>query len=206
MANDIAPEVVVQRLPVLFQEILNGKAELSDPKLRQQIGVLLEQLNVEVHVEMAKHGELGLGATLVLALVRAGQALIVHLGDSRAYLFRDGELQQLTWDHSYFQELVLRGVISAAEAQDARFNGGPTRFLGMADEAEADFQLLQLHPRDRLLLCSDGLTGMLRDPEIGKILGKKAAPAQLCHLLVEAANEAGGDDNITALVIEFREE
>jgi PPM family protein phosphatase len=166
----------------------------------------LEQLNQRVREAMRQFGDLGLGSTLVLVLVHGHQALIAHLGDSRGYLLCNGELEPLTRDHSYLQELVDRGVVSAEEATAASTNGGPNRFLGMAGAARPDILVLDLHEGDRLLLCSDGLTAMLTDDGIRDILLQPSDPQELCQTLVDAANAAGGFDNITAMVIDVGEE
>jgi protein phosphatase len=203
MANDIAPEVVLNRLPEFLADILVADINLGDAGLQQSLGTALEQLNQLVREVMRTCGELGLGATLVLVLVRGGQALVAHLGDSRVYLCRSGALQLVTRDHSLVQELLDRGVISAEEAAAARSNGGPTRFLGMHGVATADIQVLDLHDADRLLLCSDGLTEMLTDGDIERLMAAPSEPQAICQELVDAANAAGGLDNITALVIEI---
>src|SRR5207237_871086 len=122
-----------------------------------------------VRSAMRQFGEMGLGATLVLALLRGDKALLAHLGDSRGYLLRSGELEPLTRDHSYMQELVDRGVVSAEEAAAASSNGGPNRYLGMSGTAQPDIQIFDLCEGDRLLLCSDGLTAMLTDDGIRDI-------------------------------------
>ena len=141
------------------------------------------------------------GSTIVLVLVRGRRALVAHLGDSRVYLFRAGRLRRLTRDHSHVEEMVDRGLLTPEEAARSRSNGGPTRYLGMWGEPEADLTLLDLLPGDRLLLCSDGLTGMLADDELAVILGQEPSPAGACRRLIDAANAAGGLDNITALVL-----
>jgi protein phosphatase len=206
MANAIAPEAVLQHLPGLFAGILASDKPLSQGSLRQEIESALIALNTRVRDTMREQQELGLGTTLVLALLRAGHALIAHLGDSRAYLLRGDKLAPLTCDHSYFRELVQRGVLTEEEVSSAVSNGGPTRFLGMAYEPKADVRVLELAAGDRVLLCSDGLTAMLGDGEIEEILAKRWPAQDSCDELVAAANAAGGLDNVTALLIDVGEE
>src|SRR5205085_10552560 len=126
------------------------------------------EVSRKVHAE-SEHRDDMLGATVVLALVRGGRALVAHLGDSRAYLLRAGQLERLTRDHSHLERLIDLGWIKPEEAS-WRGNGGPTRYAGMTGDAEVDVRLLELRPGDRLLLCSDGLTEMLDDDEIREVL------------------------------------
>src|SRR5262249_30621548 len=132
MANDIAPQMVVDRLPLLLKDMLVWGDELAGEAFQERLQLGLRELNEQVYEEMAACGELGLGTTLVLVLVREPLALLAHIGDSRAYRFRDGALQQLTRDHSLVQRLLDQGLISEDDARKARSNGGPTRFLGQS--------------------------------------------------------------------------
>jgi protein phosphatase len=195
MADERPAQVIVDRLPGLLRKKLAGIGELTDPRMARQLQAAITVVSEQVRERMTS------GSTLVLVLVRQHQALIAHLGDSRVYLFRDGKLEGLTRDHSCVEQQVERGVLTQAEAARLRFNGGPTRFVGMWGEPEAGQRVLDLCPGDRLLLCSDGLTGMLRDEEIGAILHAHPSPAEACARLIAAANAAGGMDNITALVL-----
>ena len=147
-------------------------------------------------------GWLGLGATLVVALVRDQYALLAHLGDSRIYFMRDEQMEPLTRDHSRVEEFVGLGKLTREEADQLRDNGGPTRFIGMTDKAVAEARLIELRAGDRLLLCSDGLTAMLDDMTIARNLSAHPNPTIACRALVDAANAAGGEDNITVLIID----
>lgn len=202
MANDVAPQAVIEQLPEMLQEVLIHEDPVSNARMHETLREQLAVLSQRVYAIMSRHGDLGLGATLVLALVRENRALIAYLGDSRVYLFRGGKLTPLTRDHSLVNELLDRGVISREDALTSRDSGGPTRFLGMANRAEAELQMVDLQTGDRLLLCSDGLTGMLSDLQIEEILRHPLPPQETCQALVDAANEAGGTDNITVLVVE----
>jgi protein phosphatase len=195
MADERPAQVVVDRLPELLCKKLTGVISLADPRAARQV-----QAAITVVSEVVRE-RIPAGSTLVLVLVRLGRALVAHLGDSRVYLCRNDALEALTRDHSYVEEEIECGVLTRAEADRLQFNGGPTRFIGMWGEPEASVRLLDLQPGDRLLLCSDGLTAMLRDEEIDAILRTHPAPAAACAHLIAAANAAGGRDNITALVL-----
>jgi protein phosphatase len=132
------------------------------------------------------------------------QALFAHVGDSRAYLWRDGELDQVTRDHSWVEEQVSLGVLSESEARRHPWRNLVTRALAGADEPRVELTPLTLEPGDRVLLCSDGLTSPLTNAAIAELLARTpmGRPDELCQALVDAANDAGGPDNITVIVVE----
>ena len=142
----------------------------------------------------------GMGTTAVCALVRGGTAYLCHAGDSRAYLFRGGRLAQLTHDHSYVQELVDCGTITVEEAEHHPQKNIITRALGVDYRLEPEFTSAELRAGDLLLLCTDGLTNMVPLPRLEQILGQGAF-YDMPDRLIEAANENGGSDNITALLL-----
>jgi len=131
-------------------------------------------------------------------------ALVAHVGDSRAYLWRDGQLDQLTRDHSWVEEQVSLGVLNEAEARQHPWRNLVTRALAGADEPKVELTPLSLEPGDRVILCSDGLTSPLSNAAIGEMLARTPTgrPDELCQALVDAANNAGGPDNITVIVVE----
>lgn len=144
----------------------------------------------------------GMGTTVVLA-VGAGTAwVIAHAGDSRAYLLRDGRLRRLTTDHNVAAELVVQGRISEAEAQHHPGRNIVTRTLGANTPSDPDLQRVERLPGDRLLLCTDGLTAVLDDRMIERLLDRMAGPDACCRELVALANDGGGPDNITVLVVD----
>lgn len=143
----------------------------------------------------------GMGTTIVAVLVRDNRAAIAHAGDSRLYLLRDGQLKQVTDDHSLVAEQVRQGLITAEEAAKSSRKNVITRALGQWEELEIDMQDLALLPGDRLLICSDGLSGMVSDPEIAALMKAYPAPDAACQALIEVANSYGGKDNITTVII-----
>lgn len=147
----------------------------------------------------------GFGTTLTAAF-SIGRALFVgHVGDSRGYLFRDGQLLRLTRDHTVAQRLVDQGQIDPMEAATHRLRNVLTRSLGHKDApVQPDVTRAVLNDDDRLLVCSDGLTDMLTDDVIAQILGSELPPAAVCRALVDLANQAGGRDNVTVAVARYR--
>jgi protein phosphatase len=148
----------------------------------------------------------GMGATLTAAWFDNGRLSIAHVGDSRAYLLRGGTLQQLTNDHSLVAEQVRRGIITPQEAEASEMQSVLLRALGAHSEVEVDVDEVGIYPRDVLLLCSDGLTRMVTEPEIAGSLQAETNPTSAARKLIELANERGGIDNVTVIVARFQEE
>jgi serine/threonine protein phosphatase PrpC len=144
----------------------------------------------------------GMGTTLTAARIAGGSALIAHVGDSRAYLLRDSSLRQLTTDHTLVARMVKSGEITEAEAEVHPHKNVLTRALGTDEQVEVDEDSIALVDGDRLLLCSDGLTGMVMEDQIQAILETSEQPQQAADRLVKAANRAGGIDNITVVVLD----
>lgn len=158
--------------------------------------------NRAIREEVARDPGLeGMGTTMTLLNVEDGVATIAHIGDSRAYLLRDGELRQVTEDHTVAAEYVAQGQLSPEEAAAHPQRHMLVRTLGLTRFVNVDQVTIDLSPGDRILLCSDGLTEMVRDDAIGKILAD-GSPDEVVWDLVETANEAGGVDNITVVVVE----
>jgi serine/threonine protein phosphatase PrpC len=143
----------------------------------------------------------GMGATVTAAWIDGDRLSIAHVGDSRAYLLRSGSLQQLTSDHSLVAEQVRRGILTPAEAERSDMQSVLLRALGAHPEIEVDSEEHQLFGNDVLLLCSDGLTRMVTEPEIAGTLQAEPDPTKASERLVELANEQGGADNVTAVVV-----
>jgi serine/threonine protein phosphatase PrpC len=158
--------------------------------------------NARIH-ETAVHnpGLGGMGSTIVAALVRDDAASIAHVGDSRAYLLRDGEIRQLTADHSLVMEQVRRGLITREQANRSEMQNIITRALGSDDAVQVDVQDVALQPGDMLLLTSDGLTRHLGDERIREIVRTASDLQRACDALIAAARNEGGEDNITCLLV-----
>jgi serine/threonine protein phosphatase PrpC len=166
----------------------------------------LGQANARVLAEASERLELrGMGTTLTLAYSLNDVLFVAHAGDSRCYLRRNGILYRLTRDHTLVDDMVRRGILAAAEAARHRWRHVITNVVGgNSADLKVEVHKLHLEGGDQVLLCSDGLTEMLVDEDINQILHAEAEPEQACRRLVTRANEAGGRDNITAVVAHFR--
>jgi len=149
----------------------------------------------------------GMGTTITAATLAAGGTLLIgHVGDSRAYLLRDGELRQVTTDHSLVEELVRDGRLTPDEAAVHPQRSIITRALGVDSTVDVDVYPLELFAGDVLMFCSDGLTGMLQPDLIAAELRREGDPARAATKLVDAANASGGEDNITVVVVAVTDE
>ena len=170
--------------------------------------VLIEEIKA-ANQRVLRRGEAdrdlrGMGTTLTALLAEGGKAHIAHVGDSRAYLLRDGSLKQLTEDHTLVQRMVLEGKLLPEEAERHPQRSILTRALGVDEDIEPDTLTLDpVLPGDRLLLCTDGLTGMVDGDRIEAVLQSEHDPQRAADTLIDEANAAGGDDNITVLVLDF---
>jgi len=145
----------------------------------------------------------GMGTTLTAGTLAAGDTLLLgHVGDSRGYLLRDHHLERLTTDHSLVEELIQAGELTEEQAESDPRRSMITRALGIEPEVEVDLYPIQVVSGDRLLLCSDGLTGMVGEDRIEAALTDEADPNVAARRLVDAANAGGGIDNITVLVVD----
>jgi protein phosphatase len=146
----------------------------------------------------------GMGTTLTLAYSIGVDLFIIHLGDSRAYLYREGELKQLTKDHTVAQAMADAGYIAPEEVRHHRKRNALTNFLGGHDgKVKADIRWLRLADGDRLLVCSDGLNEMVDDASIARVLGEHARPDDAAQVLVDEALDRGGKDNVTVVVARY---
>src|SRR3954471_4096987 len=148
----------------------------------------------------------GMGTTLTALVPDGDRVLVGHVGDSRAYLLRDGELRQLTTDHSLVQEFIREGRLTEEQAAVHPQRSIITRALGVEPDVEVDVYPVPLHAGDRILLCSDGLSTMLRSDDIAGLLRRESDPTRAANLLVDAANAAGGEDNITTIVVDVEDD
>ncbi len=169
-----------------------------------RLAVAIEKANERVMAAVAAQPWLkGMGTTVVAGLLNEKILSLAHVGDSRAYLFRDGQLSRLTDDHSWVHEQVTAGILTEEEAKTHPLKNVVTRALGGGPSVSPDLQELVFSPGDRFLFCSDGLTTMLSDEEIHDAAETIKPTQDLCKKLVDLANEKGGVDNITVVVVDI---
>ncbi len=198
--SEIIAEVLPDIVNGIVQELGTGKA---GPK---RYGVLLQERVRHVSdniFDTVNRGSIGFGATLSCVWLIGRSAVYVNLGDSRGYLLPRYKwtMAQVTEDHNVAGELVRLGELTKEEAQGHPASGQLTRFMGMPAPALPDVFIESVAPGDRLLLCSDGLDGMVLDADIKRILRSSRRPGVVCGRLVEAANAAGGHDNISVVYV-----
>lgn len=181
--------------------LIGGRLEgISDATNRLVSAVRLA--NRVVH-KAAKHdaAQAGMGATVVAVVVNGERVSLAHVGDSRAYRLRNGELERLTQDHSFIAEQVRHGLMTEQDAVNSNLQNVLLRALGAEAEVEVEAGEEVLMEGDTILLCSDGLTHELSDAQIAGALGDADDPQEAADRLVDLANEAGGEDNITVIVV-----
>jgi len=202
-AGEIASQIATQCYFSYFkQEIQNRKFEKDN--LEQEIQLLLTEAFEEANsaiLQLADENPLyrGMGTTMITAFLQENQLYLSHIGDVRAYLFHQDELTQLTEDHSVVWELFKEGKITKEEARQSKIKNQITKALGIGLKPDPSFYTHSLTKGDKLMLCSDGLWDMLPDEEIGKIIRQDNSAQTITKNLVEAANKAGGYDNITVI-------
>lgn len=188
----------------VFGQVAQEEPQRSDHLLFQAV----KAANAAVLMRAEKDSALrGMGSTLVAALVEDHRLHLANVGDSRAYLIRGREIRQLTVDHSYLQEQVRQGFITEEMAAASPMQSVITRAVGVEENLKPDLFGLELEPNDRILLTSDGLTRHVLDAEIADIVsapqvGTQTAVERCCERLIELANERGGSDNITCLLLD----
>ena len=204
VASRIAVETFAEAMPDLLGQGDRTPPSGSDPQADPLFSALRQAVflsNSNILQERTDNPSLAnMGTTLTTLLLKHKQAVLANIGDSRAYLLRDGTFKQLTTDHSLVAEYVASGLMSSKESKTSEYRHVITRALGIAETAEADYTEHPLQQDDRLLLCTDGLTEMVADAEISKILAG-SSPREAVQKLIAAANKAGGVDNVTAVVV-----
>ncbi len=202
VASRLAIEVLVETLTKrLFIAELSGEPVLPETPVAM-LKEAIQSINTCIYNLQQKTGS-DMGTTITAALVRDDQALIANVGDSRTYLWRGGELNQLTTDHSLVAQLVAAEMIAPHEVYSHPDKSAIYRSLGHMPEIEVDIFPQTLEPGDRLLLCCDGVWEMLRDDGIEEVLLLEADPQRACDEIVRRSNLAGGEDNISVVIVQF---
>jgi protein phosphatase len=166
----------------------------------------LREINADILAfSMLEPGNIGMATTAVIAHVFGGRLYVVNLGDSRAYMIRNGAISQITVDHTTVNDMVLSGVLTPEEAREHPRKNEITRALGAFVDVVPDFFVTKTLPGDRVVMCTDGLYGELADDEIRRIVSEGADLNKTCESLVSRANNKGGRDNITVICLEIQE-
>lgn len=199
-AGEIASSLAIEAFLKFAKK--EGHNYTEDDVLDLLVGGVLAANNRVYEVSNTERNFADMGTTLVVATVQHKKAYIAYVGDSRAYLYHKRELIPLTVDHSYVMELVKSGEITAEEARVHPKRNEITRAIGMSGAVEVDTNIREMIKGDLLLLCTDGLSGMLEDSEMEEILGKRIPLEKKMQRLIDAANERGGHDNVSLVLID----
>jgi protein phosphatase len=179
--------------------------DLESERLMRRIARAYQQVDEVLRAEARADPKLwGMGTTMTLAYSLGADLFLAHVGDSRVYFCRCGDLHQLTRDHTYAQALVAAGALRPQEAATSRLRHVLTNALGgTGDHAKVDVQQAQLSDGDQVLLCTDGLTDMVDDATIGAVLRRSGTSQEACRVLVDLALEKGGRDNVTVVLARY---
>lgn len=198
-AGEVASEMAVQ----IVARDLTDVRDLSQTDAGTRMAEALKAANRAIYERTIQEAEKqGMGTTASCLLVGQGRYIIGHIGDSRVYLLRDGVFRQITKDHSYVQEQVDAGFLTPEQARYHPYSNVITRCVGANAAVEADVLTGEIRNGDLFLVASDGLTGMVEDPQLRRILESKQTPGRIVDSMITEANRRGGLDNITAIVVQ----
>jgi protein phosphatase len=212
VAGEVASRVAVEAIAQFVEETAGADKNRTwpfpfEPSLSLEANRLKAAFRIanrRIAAAIADSQDLrGMATTASAILLGPAQACVAHVGDSRVYVFRNGQLEQITRDHSWVEEQVRAGTMSASAARQHPWRNVVTRALSGGDDPEVDVVEVRPAAGERYLLCSDGLFSVVPDQTIAELLGdRRLSPAQICERLIVAANAAGGPDNITTLVLQ----
>jgi PPM family protein phosphatase len=207
-AGEQASAMAVQTIEAFALNTLKWFFRLKgteEQDILKEFQTVLQQADAKICQEAAERPELaGMGTTVTMAYNFGSRLFVVHVGDSRCYLFRARQLLRLTHDHTVVEEMVRRGVLQPEEAAHHHMRHVITNAVGGNDQGvQVECHRIELEPDDTLLLCSDGLTEMVPDDRIAAALQADHEPRTACERLVAEANENGGKDNISVIVARF---
>lgn len=200
-AGEIASQLAVD---IVYERMRQGAGDRDRDRLAMAMVEALEFAGMRILNESNKNRACrGMGTTATVAAMVDDHLLLGQVGDSRGYILRDERLVQVTRDQSLVNQLIEAGQLTEEEAENFEHSNIILQALGTADVVQVDLTYVQLRRGDLLLLCSDGLSGMIRDDEIRDIMLRGSDPVTICHQLIDEANEAGGHDNVTAIIAAF---
>ena len=208
-SGEVASDLAARTIREMAQKMLGGEQQLvpegGDPQASvraRQLEFFVKHANTMIYEKgRAMSKDNGMGTTVVAVLCDGQSATVAHVGDSRAYLYRNGQLQALTEDHSLVGDQVKRGLISAAEAVKSNLQNILTRALGADREVQVDVADHPLLPGDVLLLASDGLMKMVDDPQVAKTIAEQPTARGIVDSLIQQSRAAGGVDNVTVIAV-----
>lgn len=212
VAGEVASRLAVEAIEEFVEDTAGADRNRTwpfpfDPTLSfeaNRLKAAFRLANHRIALKIADAQELrGMATTASAILVGASGACVGHVGDSRVYVLREGVLHQITNDHSWVEEQVRAGTLTPSAARQHPWRNVVTRALSGGEDPEVDVTEVRPVPAERYLLCSDGLFAVVTDDVIQEIMGRNEPLETICRLLVEAANERGGPDNITTLVLEI---
>lgn len=205
MGGHASGEIASRMAVEIIQEVYSK--ERAEQEVLDSLKSAFEVANFSILQKSLEQDQLnGMGTTATVLVIKEDQTFVGHMGDSRAYLFRDGAVNQLTKDHSMVNRMVEQGLLSKEEAEHHPQRNVIYKALGV--NRDADLELigpLPVYLNDIFLLCSDGLTNLVTDEEMLKIV-KKESPQKACEKLIQLANKRGGDDNITVQILKMVKE
>ena len=193
IATETVLDDVVRRV---YLRILSDSDDGYQPPIGETLESAAETANKDVRRKVPNGG-----TTLTAAVILGNLLYIAHVGDSRAYMHRDGELEQVTEDHTFVNRLVQMGTMTSEEAAKSEASNRIYKAIGIADSVEIDTITRRIKPGTALLLCSDGLSGMVSDEAMQEVLNSTDDPQRACDMLVDLGNQNGGQDNITVIVV-----
>ncbi|HVZ33757.1 MAG TPA: Stp1/IreP family PP2C-type Ser/Thr phosphatase [Polyangiaceae bacterium] len=200
-AGEVASQLAVD---MIYDRLSEAKAPKGREELARRLVKAVQDAGLRIFGEArADRSRRGMGTTSTMATLMDDRLFLAQVGDSRAYLLRDGELTQITRDQSLVNQLIEAGQLTEEEAETFEHNNIILQALGTSEVVQVDLTYVDLRAGDSLLICSDGLSGMVRSEDIGHVLVEVENPIEACAKLIAAANEAGGHDNVTVVMVKF---
>jgi serine/threonine protein phosphatase PrpC len=200
IADGMGGEAAGEMASAVAIDALRRALPAESPDWEAALRVAVEAANQEVWTAGRDPSRRGMGSTLTAVCIHGVHAYLAEVGDSRAYLLRDGELRLLTHDQSYVQMLVDMGAMKPSEAEASPLKNVLLSALGQGDRVKVDIGRLELRAADTLLVCCDGLSNEVAADDLSRVLAQRLSPAESCAALIAMANEHGGKDNITVIV------
>jgi serine/threonine protein phosphatase PrpC len=200
-AGEVASQLAVD---IIYDRLSEAKAPRNRDDLARRLVRAVQDAGLRIFGDArADRSRRGMGTTSTIATLMDDRLFLAQVGDSRAYILRDGELTQVTRDQSLVNQLIEAGQLTEEEAETFEHNNIILQALGTSEVVQVDLTYVDLRADDTLLICSDGLSGMVRSEDIRGVLVELEDPVEACAKLVASANEAGGHDNVTVVIVKF---